>query len=575
MSSDTLDLMCGEPAHQLLNDRQFIEAWHALSDACPHSTAFQSPAFASAWYAAYKADWQPVLVRNHNADGILTGLWLLAYNESSRELAHAGTYQAEYHVWLCRPGADAAFLTAAWALLRSRLTFSTLRLKYLPSAALGDVLQAALGQQGAVAVQRSVRPLLRLDAEEVKATAKKSSNKNRYNRLKKLGNLEFRRITTSAELDEIFDELIAFYDLRQGAVNDSTPFRDDAQKRVFHRDLFARAPQHTYVTATYLDGRPVAAFWGVVSGKTVQLCLQIGSPFYAGYSPGVVHIRQVSEQLLSDGYDLLDLTPGGDAWKERFANSHDEVADATVYCSTWTRRRSDSAATVSQSAKTCATLVGIKPDQVRSALAAARRATPAALARKVRNWFSERREIRVYRADRDMANKFPSDARVRCNSLPDLLSFEPGEPWQTRHRFFSSALARIEDGSRPYTLSIGNRLAHSGWMGMNQTTSHISEVEQTMSFPPGSVALYDFYTHPDFRGAGHYRHTVGHMLRAAFEAETTQHAYISVLADNGPSRHVIEKMGFAYQGSFYWEKRFGKVRKWAGATMIALETADA
>ena len=575
MSIDNVDLICGDAAHTLLNDPQFLQSWQLLHTACPHATAFQGPGFVRAWYASYAAQWQPVLVRSTDAAGALVGLWLLAYESAARQLVNAGSHHAEYHTWLSVAGAGEQLLASGWSLLKRQFNFSSLRFKYLPDPALGDMLLPAFADSGGVALRRSARPLLRLDAEEIRASAAKKSNKSRFNRLTRLGKLEFRRISDPAEFERIFDELIDFYDLRQSAVNQSTPFREDPAKRTFHSTLFAEAPGDIYCTATFIDERPVAAFWGAISGPMVHLGLLISSPFCAEHSPGKIHIMQLSEQMLQDGHAVLDLTPGGDAWKERFANGHDEVAEATVYRAALTRRRDEAVAQIAQQGKRALAVAHITPAQVRAAIATVRRATPAAVARKLGNLRGQRREFRVYRADRTLAGKFDFDPRVRSNHIADLLAFEPSESWQSRDAFLSSALARIEQGGSAFTVGVEGRLAHSGWMGVNQATSHMTEVGQTMSFPPHSVALYDFYSHPDFRGGGLYRATIGHMLRTAFIAEDTEFAYISVLADNGPSRHVIESMGFSYQESYFWERRLGTERKWSSADMAIAGAANA
>lgn len=576
MSVDTVDLICGDAARELLNNPQFVQSWQVLHHSWPHATAFQGPGFVRAWYASYAAQWQPVLVRARDRDGTLAGLWLLAYAHDTKQLVHAGAHQAEYHAWLSREGCGTELLSSGWKLLTRQFSFSSLRFKYLPDPALGETLRAALGGGGGgVALQRSARPLLKLDGEEIRASAAKKSNKSRFNRLARLGKLEFRRIVDPAEFERIFDDLIGFYDLRQSAVNQSTPFREDPAKRAFHSMLFAEAPGDIYCAATYIDERPIAAFWGAVSGPMVHLGLLISSPFCAEHSPGKIHIMQLSEQLLKDGRAVLDLTPGGDAWKERFANAYDEVAEATVYRSVMARRVDNAVAHIAQQGKRALAVARITPVQVRSAIAVLRRATPRAVARKLRKWRGEHREFRVYRADRTLADKFGFDPRVGHNAIPHLLAFEPGESWQSRDAFLSEALARIENGGSAFTVCVDGRLAHSGWMGHDQATSHMTEVRQTMSFPPHSVALYDFYSHPDFRGAGLYRATIAHMLKTAFGADDTQFVYISVLADNGPSRHVIESMGFAYQESYFWESRFGTERKWSSADTATSGAASA
>jgi RimJ/RimL family protein N-acetyltransferase len=181
----------------------------------------------------------------------------------------------------------------------------------------------------------------------------------------------------------------------------------------------------------------------------------------------------------------------------------------------------------------------------------------------VRDWTGIAREFRVYRIDRSRAQSFQADARVQRNSLSDLLCFEPAESWQSRDDFLSAALTRLEQGESAYTVNIDSRLAHSGWMAFNQAESYMPEVDQTLKLPPGSVVLYDFYSQPKFRAQGLYRATLAHMLHTAFTKQDTQYAYMCVLADNLPSRHVIEALGFEHQGSFFWESRFGEVKKWA------------
>jgi RimJ/RimL family protein N-acetyltransferase len=298
----------------------------------------------------------------------------------------------------------------------------------------------------------------------------------------------------------------------------------------------------------------------------------IHTPLLAEYSPGKLHIMHLSEHLMGEGLTTLDLTPGGDAWKERFANDHDEVVEAVVHVSTVTYQRSLLATHCTKQAKRALGAVGVAPDDLRSMLALVRRATPAALVRKATHWLDERREFRVYRCERSLVRHQAEDPRVHRDSFADLLHFEPSEIWQTRQGFLSAALLRLEQGHTSWTICQDGKLAHSGWM-VAQTESKMSEVEQTLTFPSGSVALYDFYSAPEFRGRGFYRATIAHMLRAAFQDQNVRYAYISVLADNEPSRHVIETLGFSYQGSFHWHRRFGRVSKWADTFSLELHHA--
>ena len=171
---------------------------------------------------------------SRGADGDLVGLWFLAHDDATGKVVQAGTDQAEYQTWLALPGAETSFLSAAWRALKLRFRFSTLQFKFLPAPELVDTLQKVPGMERRILLTRHRRPLLNLDPADLRASFAKKSNKSRFNRLKRLGQLEFRRITDPVELERVLDDLIAYYDFRHGAVHDSLLFRNDPYRRAFH-----------------------------------------------------------------------------------------------------------------------------------------------------------------------------------------------------------------------------------------------------------------------------------------------------------------------------------------------------
>lgn len=562
-----ISVLRGQEALQALDRAEFIERWSQLHADAFGVTVFQHPSYACTWYRSYQQDWEAVLAVAES-DGRLLGLLPLALHRRSGQLVCAGAHQAEYQAWLARADDGAAFMAAAWPRICEVTKAERLRLRYLPTLDLQRQLE-----QGPLQAQLHsrvhARPLLRLDAEELRSSMAKKSNKSRFNRLKKLGAFSFKRLSDPQELDSLLNELTHCYDLRQGAVNHTTPFREDAHKLAFHRALFAAGAPASYVTVTLIDERPVAAFWGAVSDSTAHLGMLIHSPMLAEHSPGKLHVMQLSQQLLDDGIAVLDLTPGGDAWKERFANDHDQVGELTLFASAAAAAQSQSRERRLEQIKSVLGRAGLTPDRLRAMLAAGRKLSLGAVQRRISHWLGFERELRIYRAERALAQGKSASAQVQCNALDALLAFEPGESWQTRDAFLSSALERLERGERAYTVCIDGRLAHCGWLVPRQERSNMSEVGQSLDFPAHSATLYDFYTHPDFRGRGLYRSTLEHMLADAFADEQTEFAYISVLADNLPSRRVIERVGFAYQGSFFWHRRFGKDQRFPGPEFTA------
>ena len=570
-----VELFHDTDARNLIDDPSFIQSWHDLCHKCPTATSFQSPSFVRAWFHCYSEHWRPIVVLSREKDGDLSALWILANSLDARKITHPGAHQSEYQTWIAKTGADIDFFSAAWAEITRQLPLSSLKIKYFPNAELARAIQKSPKTSRICIVNYHKRPLLELNTDNIEASFKKKANKSRLNRLKKQGEIQFRRIATREELDAVFDQLIAFYDFRQGATHNSIPFRSDPCKRAFLSNLLADPENRAYVTTTLLDGQPIAAFWGAVSSGIVHLGMLIHSPFYAENSPGKLHIMQLSKHLAEHGKQTIDLTPGGDTWKERFANIHDEVAEIDIFKTARARLIALLFIKTQLYCKRCINAAGLSTSAIKSYFWMFRKITPKSVARKLCDWAYTKRELRIYRCERGLSDRITSNDMIRCNSLPDLISFEPGETWQTSRSFLTAALHRIENGESAFTISINKKLAASGWLVKDQRTSVLSEVHQTMLLPEGSVSLYDFYTDPKFRGRGLYRQLIAHMLQLAFSNENTKYAYICVLADNGASRHVIEKAGFQHQGSFYLERKFGRLKKWADKDASKQESIDA
>lgn len=546
MSSTHLELLRDDVAREHLHNHDFLHRWQTLYDNCPDATASQEPEFACAWYNEYQARWQPIIITAHNADNALVGLLLLAYDPATKTLSHAGGEQAEYQTWLALPHEELEFLTAAWDALTQNFDFSTLRFRFLPTARLGEVL-TTVPNMAHVAVRQRNRPLIHLNADEIKASFAKKRNKSRFNRLKKLGTLEFRRITDPAELESVFDELIAFYDLRQGAVNHSTPFKQDANKRPFHSKLFAAAPNKVFLTVTYLNEQPIAGLWGTISGKTVSNAMIMHSPFLAEHSLGKLHIMQLSNLLIAEGMEFLDLTPGSDPWKERFANAHDVVAEAIIYKTAWAKIKGEMLYALLQWVKQRANQAGITTAEIQASWAMLRATSPATMVGKIRAWFNSRREFRLYRLPSSAAEHFCTHTSVHCNTLTDILAFEASTSGQTYSEFLSDALLRLEFGERIYTVYRDNRLTHYGWMGNPHPKSLMSKLQQSLVFLPNSLMLYDLYAHPDAKHEDDYRLSIQHMVHDAFKDKNTHYVYLRVPEDALEKQQVIETMGFVCQ----------------------------
>ena len=123
------------------------------------------------------------------------------------------------------------------------------------------------------------------------------------------------------------------------------------------------------------------------------------------------------------------------------------------------------------------------------------------------------------------------------------------------------AVSRLEAGHHVYTRVENGRLVHWGWLAENPETGFMDEVHQKFEYPAGSAVVYDFFTRPEARGSGLYSSTIRQMMGDAAAARLDR-IFVFVLADNDPSRRVIEKAGFRHTVSLFERILAGKARRW-------------
>lgn len=361
-----LDIRIGQQAWALLKNQIFLIDWQELERRCPWATPYQSHHFVLTWLRHY-GTFEPVVVALRGTDGSLEGLLVLGISSWDRRLVVAGGHQAEYQAWLATPEKSCDFIVRALSALDEVDRSSDLTFKYLPGGlALKDLFDRPLFHSRAGLLTHR-RPLMRLDARQLQQSLHKKSNKSRWSRLQRLGTLGFTRITDPKAFDEAFDEIIVSYDARQNATKGVQPFAQDARKKSFHLDLMSK-PGFLHVTATTLSGRLVAAHIGVIGQEAVHLSIVCHSELHAEHSPGKLHLLRLGELLVREGATVLDLTPGGDEWKERFANDHDTVHTLTVFRSPAAKRfrllQLEALGVLKKTAQT----VGVSPREARRAL---------------------------------------------------------------------------------------------------------------------------------------------------------------------------------------------------------------
>ena len=554
-----LEIHRGDAALALLARPEFRQGWRALHDACPWSTVFQAAPFAEVWYRSYRARFDPVVVAGWT-DAALTGLLLVAVSHDGKTLCHVGAEHAEYQVWL---STDDRFAGNAFDRLAATFPRRRLQFLFLPP---GFTFEPPRRWRSRC-FHRAIRtPYLATNpAESVRDSMRKKSNKHKLNQLARQGKVAFERVSDDAAFESLLDEIIPLYDLRHAAVHDVAPFRQDILKKPFLLAL-QRETDLLHTTVMRVDDEVVAAHIGVRDRNTVLVGMPTHSPRYSRQSVGKLLFFELALLLERDGVDVLDLTPGGE-YKDRFATHYEPTSSLTVLFSFTVARRYGERQRLIDAAKR----LGLSTDSVKRAIGAARHTLghmrpaelPLKAVRRLRRAAWHDVELRAYRFPRGAPVAGAPTVPIARDQFEDLVCYAPAERWQMPlTAFLRQAEERLASGEHCYTYVENGVLVHYGWLADHRERTYMGEVHLSWTLPPGSAVVYDFYTHPRFRGRGMYASSLGRMIRDAAAIPGLGAVYICVLADNAPSRRVIERLGFVYDRSFYERRRLAGVRRW-------------
>ena len=302
--------------------------WNILFEECPWATAFQSQAFFAVWSRHYSRTWSPLLLVARRSDRIVAGIMPLAVRGD--RIVGVGAHQGEYQGWISRESDAGEFLARALDTVASLFPAHQLCLRYLPYLTPPSVLDDLPLTNRRVTLHRHLCHELKIDQQAIQRVLRKKGNRSKMHRLQKLGKLEFclrDASTVAADLDQI----IGMYDLRQGSLNGVCPFEDDPVKRAFHIDWLRTCSEHLRIGVALLDGRIAAAIIFVRSREDLHLAITAHDPRVAEHSPNKLNMYESALLLAADGAATIDLTPGGDSWKARFATSQREVMELVMH----------------------------------------------------------------------------------------------------------------------------------------------------------------------------------------------------------------------------------------------------
>lgn len=489
------ELHVGERVYSLLLEPAFKAEWDLLYEACAWCTVFQSRVFVETWYKVFKEEYLPILVTATH-EGHLVGVLAMALPRTSVDdhedllkagrIVGAGQYDAEYQCWLSDAEYGEAFIKAALRSIIRKYPGCDIHFRYLPPATPLNWAEADPYWRNKVVLQAVQRPLMAMGSPEFPKLFKKPEFKNKVNRLRRLGNLSFEVVTDKSYFEKILPELVVQYDFRQGAMFNKNQFSDNPPKTEFLLAIFEKKLLH--VSVLKVNEELMAAIVAVAGKGWVHLGgINTHTPYQANYySPGFVHFIMLGKQLADSGVEVFDLTPGGDAYKERLATDHDQVYEMVIPGSTISgaKRR------IRRHLYNRLVQAGKRPMSVELAIRKKAYLLKARLKSAINPRHAMATLFRLRSSEKKPSVGTPAELRyadgsiqVQENDLKHLLAYKPTKHDLTRWEFLEAAMRSLETGKCCYTWCDDGQLQACAWLSSSETVS----LKQAL--PKGSSVL--------------------------------------------------------------------------------------
>jgi hypothetical protein len=566
-----IKIVNGKEAKDLLQDKSFKLQWKELALQDDKVTVIQEPSFVTTWYQQYENTYQPVFVLGLDKRSSLVGLIPLACSVKENRLTHAGDNQAEYHGWLCNKAVDQSFPIKALSALKSNNNLKEWRWRWLPPGSDINWLFAEELKREKIYVRitKQDSPLLDLhDEAKIKRLHRNRSIRTKINRYK--NKLQLEKITSYDRAKEVFGILADQCDFRQMAVHGVTPFTSDKNKKPFYVNRF-RYPENNHFTVLWSEDIPIAFHFGACDSNTVYVGLSGYNPCEERNSPGSILYLKLIKLLKNEGYRYLDLTPGGDPYKEKYSNLHQKLYMPTFYFSGKRKQIADLKFFIR---KTIKKGLNINPtnkntwvkriDTFRFIIKKVLSTSPVITFGKLISLICPRTIHTLYRLtikDQFLQDEQP-DSAIKINNYSDLLKYNESSYWKSKRDLLFKALKRFSRGAALYTIVQNETLTHFGWIISGNDKSFLKVTGLKSEPPVNSVVFYDTIANPNYINHDSFTNVIKNII-ALSRLSNTEEVFIQVSGNMGVFNKAIELAGFEVYGRlrrfwFFWRDFQGR-----------------
>ena len=322
----TIQLTCIEDLDELRPRRA---EWNSLVTRSDDSSIFQTFEWHTNWWKAFGGSSRPMILLAEK-DGEMVGIaplmlsrkWVLG--RKRRVVEFIGAYSSDYCGFIIDQAEPEALVSMLQWLAAHDDQWDLLHLFDVQDTGTLRVLPAFLEQRGyAVDVRLMYEALTRVMGDPVadrKVTRKKGLVRS-HNYFRRQGQLEFRRCTTTRDIEDHMDTFLNQHIRRWSLTDTPSQFLDERQRTFYRQMVRALCPAGWLVLFVALFNETPIAF---------RLCLEYAnrimdykSSFDVDYrkrGPGNVLIKHILDYALERELTEVDFGVGEEPYKYRFTN---------------------------------------------------------------------------------------------------------------------------------------------------------------------------------------------------------------------------------------------------------------
>lgn len=472
---------------KIIKDEDFISAWKTLAKESDEFTLIQEFDFVASWYRAYQNQYSLVMVIAYDQGANIVGILPLAISLKNGEISHAGDGQAEYNSWICSKKNEEEFLVQSLIALKKEFKLLKWDWGWMPPNASIDWLKSKELEQHGIYVNVGTFDSPRYDLNDlarITKIKKSKSIRSNTNRLKRSGDLNIERITDVDRAKEIFVDLKKIYNFRNLAVYNNMPFEEDECKEQWHLDHLQNANDSVHFSVLWQGDDLLASNFGFCSDTTVMMGLFAYNPVQGARSPGNIFLIMLTEYIAKEGFQYLDLTPGGDPYKERFCNNHITLTKPIFFFSHWTKYKNNALIYIKNKIKEKYSYRDIM--KLKTSL---EQKLKGIVLNQYKNSGDDKSKLFLYAPNKD---KF-HNLELGFQKFDDLLIYKNDQNHKKITEVVFDALKNFERDDHLYTLVQDGELIAYAWVSTSKRKHAVDKINELITIVGTNALIYDFY----------------------------------------------------------------------------------